>query len=50
MQAPLLSFRAAAGEEDPAESAAVPSAGNSPSDVTAMLNADLRRRAVQAFA
>ena len=30
--------------------AAVPSAGESPSQVTGMLNADLRRRAAQAFA
>ncbi len=30
--------------------AAVPSAGESPSQVTGMLNADLRRRASQAFA
>jgi DNA-binding transcriptional MerR regulator len=50
VQAPLFSFRSAAGEEEPDESAAVPSAGNIPSDVTSMLNADLRRRAVQAFA
>ncbi len=43
--APLYGFRASGliGE-------AVPSAGETPSSVTAMLNADLRRRAVRAFA
>jgi DNA-binding transcriptional MerR regulator len=50
VQAPVFSFRAGGEEGEEAESAAVPSAGASPSDVTAMLNADLRRRAVQAFA
>jgi MerR family transcriptional regulator, light-induced transcriptional regulator len=43
--APLFGFRASGLVGD-----AVPSAGGSPSQVTAMLNADLRRRAVQAFA
>lgn len=43
--APLFGFRATGliGE-------AVPSAGERPSEVTALLNADLRRRAAQAFA
>ena len=51
VQAPLFSFRPAPGDEGEAvDSAAVPSAGEAPSDVTAMLNADLRRRAAQAFA
>jgi len=43
--APLFGFRATGLVGD-----AVPSAGVSPSQVTGMLNADLRRRAVQAFA
>src|SRR4051794_36196008 len=43
--APLFGFRAASDS-----SGAIPSAGDRPSDVTAMLNADLRRRAAQAFA
>jgi DNA-binding transcriptional MerR regulator len=43
--APLFGFRATGLVGD-----AVPSAGESPSQVTGMLNADLRRRAVQAFA
>jgi DNA-binding transcriptional MerR regulator len=43
--APLYGFRASGLIGD-----AVPSAGGSPSAVTGMLNADLRRRAVQAFA
>ena len=43
--APLFGFRATGLIGD-----AVPSAGESPSEVTAMLNADLRRRATQAFA
>ena len=43
--APLLGFRAGGLIGD-----AVPSAGESPSAVTATLNADLRRRAAQAFA
>ena len=43
--APLFGFRATGLVGD-----AVPSAGASPSQVTGMLNADLRRRAVQAFA
>ncbi|HVT00144.1 MAG TPA: MerR family DNA-binding transcriptional regulator [Solirubrobacterales bacterium] len=43
--APLFGFRAAG-----LIGAAVPSAGDSPSQVTGMLNADLRRRASQAFA
>lgn len=43
--APLYGFRAAGLIGD-----AVPSAGDAPSAVTGMLNADLRRRAVQAFA
>jgi DNA-binding transcriptional MerR regulator len=42
--APLFGFRAAGLIAD-----AVPSAGESPSAVTGMLNADLRRRAAQAF-
>jgi DNA-binding transcriptional MerR regulator len=43
--APLFGFRASGLIGD-----AVPSAGERPSEVTGMLNADLRRRAVQAFA
>lgn len=43
-EAPVYSFR------DPAGSGAITPAGNRPSEVTAMLNADLRRRAAQAFA
>ena len=43
--APLYGFRAAG-----LIGAAVPSAGERPSEVTGMLNADLRRRAAQAFA
>jgi len=43
--APLFGFRASGLIGD-----AVPSAGESPSEVTGMLNADLRRRAAQAFA
>ncbi len=43
--APLYGFRA-----DGLIGAAVPSAGSKPSEVTGMLNADLRRRASQAFA
>jgi DNA-binding transcriptional MerR regulator len=43
--APLFGFRATG-----LIGAAVPSAGDSPSQVTGMLNADLRRRASQAFA
>jgi len=43
--APLFGFRASGLIGD-----AVPSAGASPSQVTGMLNADLRRRAAQAFA
>jgi len=43
--APLYGFRA-----DGLIGAAVPSAGTSPSQVTGMLNTDLRRRAAQAFA
>jgi MerR family transcriptional regulator, light-induced transcriptional regulator len=43
--APLFGFRASGLIGD-----AVPAAGESPSQVTAMLNADLRRRASQAFA
>jgi MerR family transcriptional regulator, light-induced transcriptional regulator len=43
--APLYGFRA-----DGLIGAAVPTAGNIPSEVTGMLNSDLRRRAVQAFA
>ncbi len=43
--APLYGFRA-----DGLIGAAVPSAGSRPSEVTGMLNADLRRRATQAFA
>jgi DNA-binding transcriptional MerR regulator len=43
--APLFGFRATGLIGD-----AVPSAGESPSAVTGMLNADLRRRAAQAFA
>jgi DNA-binding transcriptional MerR regulator len=43
--APLFGFRATGLIGD-----AVPSAGERPSEVTGMLNADLRRRAAQAFA
>jgi len=43
--APLFGFRAGGLIGD-----AIPSAGTVPSEVTGMLNADLRRRAVQAFA
>jgi DNA-binding transcriptional MerR regulator len=43
--APLFGFRASGLIGD-----AVPAAGERPSQVTAMLNADLRRRAAQAFA
>jgi DNA-binding transcriptional MerR regulator len=43
--APLFGFRASG-----LIGAAVPSAGDAPSAVTGMLNADLRRRAAQAFA
>jgi DNA-binding transcriptional MerR regulator len=43
--APLYGFRA-----DGLIGAAVPSAGSVPSEVTGMLNSDLRRRAAQAFA
>jgi MerR family transcriptional regulator, light-induced transcriptional regulator len=43
--APLYGFRA-----DGLIGAAVPDAGSRPSDVTALLNADLRRRAAQAYA
>ncbi|HEY1854146.1 MAG TPA: MerR family DNA-binding transcriptional regulator [Solirubrobacterales bacterium] len=43
--APLYGFRA-----DGLIGAAVPSAGERPSEVTGLLNADLRRRAAQAFA
>ena len=43
--APLFGFRATGLIGD-----AVPSAGEHPSEVTGMLNADLRRRAAQAFA
>jgi MerR family transcriptional regulator, light-induced transcriptional regulator len=43
--APLHGFRA-----DGLIGAAVPAAGNIPSEVTGMLNADLRRRVTQAFA
>jgi DNA-binding transcriptional MerR regulator len=43
--APLFGFRASGLIGD-----AVPSAGDSPSQVTGLLNADLRRRAAQAFA
>jgi MerR family transcriptional regulator, light-induced transcriptional regulator len=52
VQAPLFSFRPGVAGEDveAVQSSAVPSAGETPSDVTAMLNADLRRRAAQAFA
>jgi DNA-binding transcriptional MerR regulator len=44
-EAPLFGFRASGLIGD-----AVPSAGELPSEVTGMLNADLRRRASQAFA
>lgn len=43
-EAPVYSFR------DPTDSDSVTRAGDRPSEVTAMLNADLRRRAAQAFA
>ncbi len=43
--APLFGYRASGLIGD-----AVPSAGESPSQVTGLLNADLRRRAAQAFA
>jgi DNA-binding transcriptional MerR regulator len=43
--APLLGFRASGLVGD-----AIPAAGERPSEVTAKLNADLRRRATQAFA
>jgi hypothetical protein len=43
--APLYGFRATGLIGD-----AIPSAGEQPSQVTGMLNADLRRRASQAFA
>jgi MerR family transcriptional regulator, light-induced transcriptional regulator len=43
--APLFGFRASGLIGD-----AIPSAGEHPSEVTGMLNADLRRRATQAFA
>jgi MerR family transcriptional regulator, light-induced transcriptional regulator len=43
--APLFGFRASGLIGD-----AIPSAGGRPSEVTGMLNADLRRRATQAFA
>jgi MerR family transcriptional regulator, light-induced transcriptional regulator len=43
--APLFGFRASGLIGD-----AIPSAGERPSEVTGMLNADLRRRAAQAFA
>ena len=43
--APLFGFRATGLIGD-----AVPAAGERPSEVTGMLNADLRRRAAQAFA
>ncbi len=43
--APLYGFRATGLIGD-----AIPSAGEHPSQVTGMLNADLRRRASQAFA
>lgn len=45
VDAPLLGFRASGLVGD-----AIPAAGERPSEVTAMLNADLRRRAAQAFA
>ena len=44
-EAPLYGFRATGLIGD-----AIPSAGDAPSEVTGMLNADLRRRASQAFA
>jgi DNA-binding transcriptional MerR regulator len=44
-EAPLLGFRASGLVGD-----AIPAAGERPSEVTATLNADLRRRATQAFA
>ena len=43
--APLYGFRASGLIGD-----AIPAAGEHPSQVTGMLNADLRRRASQAFA
>jgi DNA-binding transcriptional MerR regulator len=45
VEAPLYGFRAVGLIGD-----AVPAAGSKPSEVTGMLNADLRRRAAQAFA
>jgi hypothetical protein len=42
---PLFGFRASGLIGD-----AIPSAGETPSQVTGLLNADLRRRATQAFA
>jgi len=45
IDAPLFGFRASGLIGD-----AVPSAGDTPTEVTGMLNADLRRRAAQAFA
>jgi hypothetical protein len=45
LDAPLFGFRASGLIGD-----AIPSAGERPSQVTGMLNADLRRRASQAFA
>lgn len=45
VDAPLFGFRAAGLIGD-----AIPAAGTVPSEVTGMLNADLRRRAAQAFA
>jgi DNA-binding transcriptional MerR regulator len=47
VEAPLFNFRAASLAES---AAAIPSAGDVPSEVTALLNADLRRRAAAAFA
>ena len=44
-EAPLFGFRTSGLLGD-----AIPSAGDVPSQVTGMLNADLRRRASQAFA
>ncbi len=45
VDAPLFGFRASGLIGD-----AIPAAGSKPSEVTGMLNADLRRRAAQAFA
>jgi len=45
VDSPLFGFRAGGLIGD-----AIPSAGTKPSEVTGMLNADLRRRASQAFA